>query len=143
MTANGSTLVVLVVDNEDDLREAMCRLLERSGLRALDAAGPSAAVAICAELGAEIDLLVTDLIMPGTSGQELAKLATSMIPELAVVYVSGLPREIALDQGLIDEDSVLVEKPFTADRLVAAAGQALGARPALATWRTREPANPG
>ncbi len=117
---------VLVVDDEDDLREAMRRMLERRGFATLTAADPAEAEALCRDRGRAIDLLLTDLTLPGASGGELARTATSIRPELRVLYVSGLPKEVAVGQGLVGEEAALVQKPFTSDRLADAVRQALG-----------------
>src|SRR5438046_7123135 len=92
--------MVLVVDDEEDLREAMRRMLERRGFATLTAADPVEAEAVCREHGGTIDLLLTDLTLPGVSGGALAKTATLMRPDLRVLYVSGLPKEGAGGQGL-------------------------------------------
>jgi CheY-like chemotaxis protein len=88
-----------VDDEEEDLREAMRRMLERRGFATLTAADPAEAEAVCRDHGGTVDLLLTDLTLPGASGGELAKTATSMRPELRVLFVSGLPKEVAVGQG--------------------------------------------
>ena len=118
-------LTVLVVDDEEDLREAIRRMLERRGFATLTAADPAEAEAVCREHGGTIDLLLTDLTLPGSSGGELARVATSMRPELRVLFVSGLPKEIAVGRGLVTEEAEMVQKPFTSDRLAEAVRSAL------------------
>lgn len=120
---------VLVVDDEEDLRDIMRRMLERRGFDALVAADPDQAVATCREHGGTIDILLTDLGLPGASGGDLARMATVLRPDLRVVYVSGLPKEIAVDKGLIDSDARLVKKPFTSEVLVATLHMALADEP--------------
>jgi DNA-binding NtrC family response regulator len=127
MTATAPT--VLVVDDEEDLREAMRRMLERRGFATLTAADPAEAEAVCREHGGTIDLLLTDLTLPGASGGELARTATSMRPDLRVLYISGLPKEVAVGRGLVAEEAALVQKPFTSDRLAEAVRRALGPTP--------------
>ncbi|BFU42142.1 response regulator [Krasilnikovia sp. MM14-A1004] len=109
---------VLVVDDEEDLRDIMRRMLERKGFRALVAGNSEQALEICRGQEGDIDILVTDLGLPGVSGGELAHAAAEMRPTMAVVYVSGLLKEIAVDQGLIPDDAVLIKKPFTSDVLI-------------------------
>jgi DNA-binding NtrC family response regulator len=123
MTATAPT--VLVVDDEEDLREAMRRMLERRGFATLTAADPAEAEAVCREHGGAIDLLLTDLTLPGASGGELARMATSIRPDLRVLYVSGLPKEVAVGRGLVAEEAAMVQKPFTSDRLAEAVHRAL------------------
>ncbi|OLB79264.1 MAG: response regulator [Actinobacteria bacterium 13_2_20CM_2_71_6] len=117
--------MVLVVDDEEDLREAIRRMLERRGFATLTAADPAEAEAVCRDHGGTIDLLLTDLTLPGSSGGELARVATSMRPELRVLFVSGLPKEIAVGRGLVTEEAEMVQKPFTSDRLAEAVRSAL------------------
>ena len=117
---------VLVVDDEEDLREAMRRMLERRGFATLTAADPVEAEALCRDHGRVIDLLLTDLTLPGATGGELARTATAIRPDLRVLYVSGLPKDVAVGQGLVAEEAALVQKPFTSDRLADAVRRALG-----------------
>jgi len=117
---------VLVVDDEEDLREAMRRMLERRGFATLTAADPAEAEALCRDHGGAIDLLLTDLTLPGATGGELARTATAIRPDLRVLYVSGLPKDVAVGQGLVGEEAALVQKPFTSDRLADAVRRALG-----------------
>jgi DNA-binding response OmpR family regulator len=119
---------VLLVDDEEDLRDIMRRMLERRGFATLVAAHPDEAVAACREHPGGIDVLVTDLGLPGVSGGELARTAATARPGLGVVYISGLPKDIAVTKGLLDADAPLVKKPFTADRLVEALHAVLRAR---------------
>jgi CheY-like chemotaxis protein len=113
-------LTVLVVDDEDDLRDIMRRMLERRGFDVLVAANSERAIATCRDHEGHIDALVTDLGLPGASGGELSRAAALLRPGLAVVYISGLPKDIAVTQGLIGDDALLVKKPFTAELLIEA-----------------------
>ncbi|RZU50434.1 response regulator receiver domain-containing protein [Krasilnikovia cinnamomea] len=118
MTEAPAQPTVLVVDDEEDLRDIMRRMLERRGFRALVAGNSEQALEICRSQDGAIDILVTDLGLPGVSGGELAHAAAELRPTMAVVYVSGLLKEIAVDQGLIPGDAVLIKKPFTSDVLI-------------------------
>jgi len=109
---------VLVVDDEDDLREIMCYGLQRRGFTTLSAAGATEAVAVSHDYDGPIDVLVTDLVLPGTSGSQLAALLTAVRPRLRVLYASGWSRSAAISRGLVDERGVVVQKPFTPDELV-------------------------
>jgi DNA-binding response OmpR family regulator len=108
---------VLVVDDEEDLRDIMRRMLERRGFATLVAGDSEQAIAVCRDHPGVIDVLVTDLGLPGASGGDLARTASGLRPEMGVVYISGLPKDIAVTKGLIDQDALLVKKPFTADLL--------------------------
>jgi len=111
---------VLVVDDEEDLRDIMRRMLERRGFDTLVAADSEEAIAVCQDHEGEIDVLVTDLGLPGASGGELSRAATAVRPGMGVIYISGLPKDIAVTKGLIGNDALLVKKPFTADLLTEA-----------------------
>jgi CheY-like chemotaxis protein len=117
---------VLVVDDEEDLRDIMRRMLERRGFATLAAGEPDEATSICRDQPGEINALIADLTLPGVSGGDLAKTIRDMRPGIAVVFVSGLPKDIAVSKGQITEEDVLVKKPFTADALLQALKDALG-----------------
>jgi CheY-like chemotaxis protein len=111
---------VLVFDDEDDLREVVCRMLQRRGFATLSAGHPAEAVVICQQHPGEIHLLLADLGMPGAIGVELARLARLERPGLPVLFISGMPKADAVRQGVLAEDVPLVQKPFTIDALITA-----------------------
>jgi DNA-binding response OmpR family regulator len=111
---------VLVVDDEEDLRDIMRRMLERRGFETLVAGDSEQAIETCRDHPGEIDVLITDLGLPGASGGELSRNATALRPQMGVVYISGLPKDIAVTKGLISDDALLVKKPFTSDSLIEA-----------------------
>lgn len=125
-SASESRPTVLVVDDEEDLRDIMRRMLERRGFATLIAGDSQQAIAACREHPGDIDILVTDLGLPGVSGGELSRSATQLRPEMSVVYISGLPKEIAVADGLIGEDALLVKKPFSSEKLVQTLRSVLG-----------------
>jgi len=109
---------VLVVDDEEDLRDIMRRMLERRGYTTLVAGDAEQATAVCRDHPGPIAVLVTDLGLPGVSGGEMAGRCRDLRPDMGVVYISGLPKDIAVSKGLITEDALLVKKPFTSDLLL-------------------------
>jgi DNA-binding response OmpR family regulator len=119
-TAPEERPTVLIVDDEEDLRDIMRRMLERRGFTTLVAGDSGQAIEVCREHPGDIDVLVTDLGLPGVSGGELSRTASELRPSMQVIYISGLPREIAVADGLIGENALLVKKPFTTDRLIEA-----------------------
>jgi len=123
---------VLVVDDEEDLRDIMRRMLERRGFDTLVAGDSEQAIELCRVHPGEIDVLVTDLGLPGASGGELSRAALALRPRMGVVYISGLPKDIAVTKGLIAEDALLVKKPFTADLLIEALRVVIAQRAASA-----------
>jgi DNA-binding response OmpR family regulator len=123
--AAGERPTVLVVDDEEDLRDIMRRMLDRRGFTTLVAGDADQAVGTCRDHDGPIDVLVTDLNLPGASGADLCRAAGALRPDLRVIYISGLPKDIAVSKGLIDEDALLVKKPFTSDTLIQALRAAL------------------
>ena len=117
---------VLVVDDEEDLRDIMRRMLERRGFATLTAGDSQQAITACREHPGDIDILVTDLGLPGVSGGELSRAAIELRPEMSVLYISGLPKEIAVADGLIGADALLVKKPFSSEVLVRTLRTVLG-----------------
>ncbi|GIE97845.1 response regulator [Paractinoplanes rishiriensis] len=121
---------VLVVDDEEDLRDIMRRMLERRGFDTLIAGDSQEAIGVCQEHAGEIDILVTDLGLPGVSGGELSQAATALRPGMRVVYISGLPKDMAVADGLIEPDALLVKKPFSTELLIEALRSVLAERAA-------------
>jgi hypothetical protein len=115
--AKGET--ILLVEDEEVVREPTVRFLTRNGYRVLAAAGPDEALAAAAA-GHEmpIALLLTDVIMPGMSGKELADRLTASRPHMRVVYISGYPQDVIVHRGIVDPGVVLIEKPFAIDTLL-------------------------
>jgi DNA-binding response OmpR family regulator len=120
---------VLVVDDEEDLRDIMRRMLERRGFDILVAGDSESAIATCQDHQGVIDVLITDLGLPGASGGELSRAAIALRPAMSVIYISGLPKDIAVTKGLIDDDSLLVKKPFTSDLLIEALRVVIAGKP--------------
>jgi CheY-like chemotaxis protein len=94
--------------------------LEESGYRVLEAANGEAALALSDSFPGTIDVLVTDMVMPGMGGRALADRLTATRPELRVLYVSGYAETEVLDHGLSsgsEPGTAFVQKPFTPEEL--------------------------
>ena len=115
-TVRGGT--VLVVEDEDALREVTCRIMSRQGYKVLQAASGIEALAIAESHPDRIDLLLTDVIMPGMLGKEVSERVTAIRPETRVLYMSGYAQPVLASQGTLDEAVVLVEKPFSESDLM-------------------------
>ena len=115
---------VLVADDEDDVRESLRRSLERYGYRVFTAADCEGALAIAAELGDEIDVVVTDVVMPTMSGFELGRSLAAIAPDLPVVYISGYPDEAILDAPR--PAPAFLPKPFSPPLLARTIRDAVG-----------------
>jgi CheY-like chemotaxis protein len=111
---------VLVVDDEDGVRSVATRILERSGYEVLNACCGDEALALLAD-EPQVDLLLTDVIMPRMSGKELATRLGTSHPGVRVLYMSGYTDRLV---G-IEELDQLIEKPFRRDTLLAAVERVL------------------
>jgi PAS domain S-box-containing protein len=116
---------VLVVEDEDALREVTRRILARSGYRVLTAGSGPEALKVAEDFHDDIDLLLTDVIMPYLHGQELAEQLIATRPGLRVVYMSGYAQPFVTGEGTLDRDTVLVTKPFMPAELLARIGEVL------------------
>jgi two-component system cell cycle sensor histidine kinase/response regulator CckA len=119
---------VLVVEDEHSLRRLAQRVLERAGYRVLAASNGAEAREQFAQHRGRIDLLLTDVVMPGVSGPDLFRSLADQNPALSVVYMSGYPEEAIERQAGLDRSRPFVQKPFTASALVEAVREALGRR---------------
>jgi CheY-like chemotaxis protein len=116
---------VLVVEDEEALREVTRRIFTRNGYQVITAAnGPEALRIAGGHLG-EIHLLVTDVVMPHMLGKEVAEKMRLIKPEIEVIFMSGYARPVLASQGRLDPGVALVEKPFSEADLLATAGQVL------------------
>jgi hypothetical protein len=120
--------VVLVVEDEDAVREAAQRILSAAGYSVLTAPNGDAALQTSGAHAGRIDLLLSDMVMPGMSGRELARRLRAARPGIRVVYMSGYAEDIAArDEGL---DGPLLMKPFTRVPLLQSVSTALDGMPA-------------
>ncbi|NMO50213.1 response regulator [Actinoplanes sp. TBRC 11911] len=126
-SASEARPTVLVVDDEEDLRDIIHRMLQRRGFDTLIAGDSQEAITVLRDHPGKIDILVTDLGLPGVSGGELSRAATEVRPDMHVIYISGLPKDMAVAEGLIDEDALLVKKPFSSESLLTALRSIAGA----------------
>ena len=120
------TEVVLLAEDEETIRRLVSEVLSRHGYTVHAAANGDEALALLEEHGAAIDLLITDVIMPGMSGPELARAAAEVNPGLRVLYTSGYTSEP--DEAFDDPDVEFIGKPFSPQALVAKAREVLDGR---------------
>jgi two-component system, cell cycle sensor histidine kinase and response regulator CckA len=105
------------VEDETGVRELIRDCLSRSGYVVLEAKDPKQALELFARNGNQVDLLVTDVVMPRLSGRLLAERLMSMQPTLRVLYMSGYTDDEAVGQSVTNGASYL-QKPFTPEALV-------------------------
>ncbi|MDT4967210.1 MAG: hypothetical protein QOJ64_1947, partial [Acidobacteriota bacterium] len=104
---------VLLTEDEEQVRQMARMILEMSGYHVLEASNGDEALAIYREHGAQIDLIVTDVVMPHMSGTELAHNLELLHPGIKVLYMSGYTDEAIVRHGLLDRDMSFLQKPFT------------------------------
>ncbi len=118
--AERGELKVLVVEDEPQVLDITTRMLTQGGFDVVTASSPQRALEIVAGSHQDIGLLITDVILPGMDGLQLFREIKKRIPSIKVVFMSGYTREVIVQKGLMDEDTVLIEKPFTSSDLMAA-----------------------
>jgi PAS domain S-box-containing protein len=114
------TETVLLCEDEDSVRRLMERILIRGGYTVLSAATPHKALVLAHAHGDAIDALISDVIMPGLSGPELANRLREHLPSLRTLFVSGYTAETVRDRGNLPAGSALLEKPFNRTALLRA-----------------------
>jgi CheY-like chemotaxis protein len=125
----GGSETILVVEDDLPLRELTVSMLQGAGYRVIEAGNAEAALDIVKASEPGIDLLLTDVIMPGKSGAELLELAKAIRPSLRSLFVSGYTGDlVALRGGLVPEAAFL-EKPFTRSSLLKKVRSALQTQP--------------
>jgi CheY-like chemotaxis protein len=109
---------ILLVEDERDIRSLVSMMLSKAGYRILEAADGGEAISLWQEHGAQIDLIITDLLLPHRTGEELAVEFRASRPDLKVIFVSGNLRESVLDTAHLVRNSKFLLKPFSPGRLL-------------------------
>jgi len=108
---------ILLVEDEEIVRELSRQVLEFYGYRVINAESAATAIEIFKERGSEIDMLMTDVVMPGMGGQELAEALKTTRPELKVLFTSGYLEEPVTGIEKNGENGNFIQKPFAYDQL--------------------------
>jgi len=116
---------ILLVEDEPAVRELTQIVLTARGYMVIEALTPEDAVRLAVNNGAEIHLLLTDVVMPGISGRELAKRLTGLYPNLRVLYMSGYTYNVIAQDGTLEEGISFLQKPFTPQVLAQRVREAL------------------
>jgi len=116
---------VLLAEDDGALRELIAEMLTRSGYRVLAAATPAEAQQIAREFRGAIDLLLTDIVLPGMKGPALAQALSPSRPEMQVLYMSGYAESDPKARASLPQDVSLLQKPFTTEALLLAVSQTL------------------
>jgi two-component system, cell cycle sensor histidine kinase and response regulator CckA len=104
---------ILLVEDEKGVRELAREYLEMSGYTVIEAEDGHTALELAAMHAGTIHLLMTDVVMPGISGRELAERAKLIRPKIKVLYMSGYTDQAVVHHGILEMDAVLLQKPFT------------------------------
>jgi two-component system cell cycle sensor histidine kinase/response regulator CckA len=124
--SGGAHTTVLVVDDDAQVRKAVCRLLTHQGFTAIEATDAPAAVEIFRERADTIGVVMTDLVMPDMNGRVLAQRLRELRPDVKMLFMSGFADHSALAGDPADEDNLILYKPFTGAEIAAAVRKALG-----------------
>jgi PAS domain S-box-containing protein len=114
----GGIETILLVEDEDVVRGLAAKILEQSGYKVLAASRGPEAIQMCRQRAEPIHLLLTDVVMPETSGKEVADRMTELLPGLRVLYMSGYTDEAIVHHGVLDSNVEFIQKPFTPAALV-------------------------
>ena len=131
-TALEGTERILLVEDEPAVLELMRRTLESYGYTVLHASTPERALRAMHEGDARVDLLLTDVVMPGINGRELATHLRALDPTLRVLFMSGYSSDVVAEQGLLPAEVSLITKPFSPTALAARVREVLDAPPPTA-----------
>jgi len=110
---------VLLVEDEEGVRHMAGKVLERLGYAVLSAAGGGEALRLARERPGRIDVLLTDVVMPGLNGRELAARLLAVHPEMKVLYTSGYTEDVAVLHGVMESNLNFIAKPYSLAALAA------------------------
>jgi PAS domain S-box-containing protein len=128
--AKGSE-TILIVENEEALRELARELLEANGYKVIEAERGENALRLVEGSQTPIDLLLTDVVMPGMGGKQLAKRLLERRPGLRVLYMSGYTDDVINNRGVLPDNTLLLPKPFTRAVLLRKVREALSTKISL------------
>jgi CheY-like chemotaxis protein len=113
----GGTETILIVEDDAGVRRLAERVLKSAGYRVLSAANGGEALLLLEELRAPVHLLLTDVVMPGIGGRELAERLRATRPDMRVLYASGYTDDAILHHGVLNDATYFVSKPYTLEAL--------------------------
>jgi len=116
-SATGGSETVLLVEDEESVRQLVRETLEAKGYKVLEADHGEAALRIASSHQGPIDILITDVVMPGMSGRELSKQLCASHPQTRVLFLSGYTEDAIVHQGVLEPGTTFLQKPFTLQML--------------------------
>jgi two-component system cell cycle sensor histidine kinase/response regulator CckA len=114
---DGRSGTVLLVEDSNVVRDVVASMLEGNGFTVLQASGGEEALALARRGHPPIDLLLTDIIMPGMSGVELADLLERERPDVRILFMTGFAEEVAVNEGIPGKDRECIGKPFSQEQI--------------------------
>ena len=108
---------VLLVEDEESVRQLVRETLESKGYTVMEAENGEAGLKIADGHNGPIHMMITDVVMPGMSGRELAKRLTQLRPETKILYLSGYTEDAIVHQGVLETGTAFLQKPFTLQTL--------------------------
>lgn len=127
--ATGGGERILLVEDDAAVRRIAVRILERLGYLVVEAQNAAEALAILEDEEHQFDLLLTDVVMPGMQGRELAEIVSERRPEIRTLFATGYSQDRVLQGRLVRQEVTVIQKPFTIDGLARAVRQALDEQP--------------
>jgi CheY-like chemotaxis protein len=113
-----SQRTLMLTEDETDVRELLQEMLTAQGFEVIAACDPADALAQAAAFKGTIHLLLTDVVMPGGTGRDLARLMTASRPAIKVLYMSGYPEHGAAPGSVLEHGAPFLSKPFTREQLL-------------------------
>jgi PAS domain S-box-containing protein len=111
--AAGGSETVLLVEDEESVRELVRETLKTRGYKVIEASDGIAGMRVSEEYQGNIEILITDVVMPGMSGRELAKRVAAARPNIRVLYLSGYTEDAIIHEGALEPGTGFLQKPFT------------------------------
>jgi len=123
---SGQGETVLLVEDEPAILKMSQRMLERLGYQVLSTGKPSEALQLAGKQTGSIQLLITDVVMPGMNGRDLANQINALCPGIKTIFMSGYTSDVITHGGVLEEDVNFIQKPFSLRDLAAKVREALG-----------------
>ena len=124
--ASGGSETILLVEDEESVRQLVRDTLTTKGYQVLEAEGGEAGVSLSAHHAGKIHLVITDVVMPGVGGPEMVKQLSVSRPEMKVLYLSGYTEDSIINDGSIESGTAFLQKPFSLQNLSRKVREVLG-----------------
>jgi two-component system cell cycle sensor histidine kinase/response regulator CckA len=132
LTSSRGTETILLVEDDEQLRTLTDGILTRLGYKVLSAPSGGDALVLCQQHTGTIHLLLTDVVMPGMSGRQLAEKILFLRPDTRTLFMSGYTDEAIVQHGVLEPGVSFLQKPITPDSLARKIGEVLRAKPTAA-----------